>query len=196
MVRPQSPHYDERRGAIIDAAARLFAKRGFGGASISDIAHATGTAKSLVYHYFASKEELLHAVMADHLDDLVAAAREATQAGQDREKLEAVTRAFLHLYVDAADRHRVVVNELGNLADAHRTAIVAKQREIIGAIGSLVSRLRPGPPAEERAITMLLFGMINWMHTWYRPDGPVDVDRLAELAAGLALDGLGGAQAS
>jgi len=196
MARPQSPSYDDRRDAIIDVAAQLFARRGFAGTSIAEIAQAAGTAKSLVYHYFASKQDLLHAVMTDHLDALVLAAREATGTGTEREQLLAMTRGFLQLYVGAADRHRVLLNELDNLPDERRAEIVAKQRDITGRVSRLIAQLRPGLPAEETALTMLFFGMINWTHTWYRPDGAVGTDALARLATSLMLDGLADAQAS
>ena len=73
MARPQSPDYDKRREAILRAAARLFARQGFNGASVADLAAACGSSKSLVYHYFPSKEDILHAVMSAHLELLVRA---------------------------------------------------------------------------------------------------------------------------
>ena len=112
MARPQSPDYDKRREAILDAAARLFAARGFSGASMADLAKACGTSKSLVYHYFPSKDDVLYAVMTSHLDDLVAAAEGAAQSGDAKARLHALTRAFMRLYVGAEDRHKVLLNEL------------------------------------------------------------------------------------
>ena len=188
MARPQSPDYDKRRAAILDAAARLFAARGFSGASMADLAKSCGTSKSLVYHYFPGKEEVLHAVMTSHLDDLVAAAETATRAGGAEEKLRALTHAFLRLYVGAEDRHKVLLNELDNLPPARRAEIVARQRRIIATVAALIEELRPGAPAA--AIAMLFFGMINWTHTWFRPDGTLTADALADLAVQLMLGGL------
>ncbi len=54
MARPQSPDYDKRRDAIVSAAAHLYARRGFQGASVADLAKACGTSKALIYHYFPS----------------------------------------------------------------------------------------------------------------------------------------------
>ena len=59
MARTQAPDYEERRIAIIDKAAELFARRGFMGASVADLAAACQTSKSLIYHYFPSKEDIL-----------------------------------------------------------------------------------------------------------------------------------------
>jgi AcrR family transcriptional regulator len=71
MARPQSPDYDKRREAIVATAASLYARRGFPGASVSDLAKACGSSKSLIYHYFPSKDDILYDVMAAHLDALV-----------------------------------------------------------------------------------------------------------------------------
>src|SRR3712207_4161243 len=101
MARPQSLDYDKRRESIVDAAARLYAKRGFQGASVADLAKACGTSKALIYHYFPSKDDILYEVMAAHLDDLVDAADDVMRTGDARERLRALTFAFMRLYVRA-----------------------------------------------------------------------------------------------
>jgi AcrR family transcriptional regulator len=193
MARPQSPDYDKRREAILDAAAHLYAQRGFQGASVADLAKACSTSKSLIYHYFPSKDDILYATMAAHLDALVEAAEDATRTGSAEEKLRALTHAFMALYVGAGDSHKVLLNELDNLPPERRAEVVAKQRRIIGAVEALVWALRPDAGDLNFPLTMLFFGMINWTHTWFRPGGSVDVERLADAAVDLML---GGVQAS
>ena len=191
MARPQSPDYDKRREAILAAAARLYAQRGFAGASVADLAKACSTSKSLIYHYFPSKEDILYAAMAAHLDALVAAAEEATRDGTPEQRLRALTHAFMRLYVGAEDSHKVLLNELDNLPPARRAEVVAKQRRIIGAVEALVREIRPDAGDLTLPLTMLFFGMINWTHTWFRPGGAVDADRLADMAVDLMLGGMG-----
>jgi len=193
MARPQSPDYDKRRAAILAAAARLYARRGFSGASVADLAKACRTSKSLIYHYFPAKDDILYAAMATHLDALVAAAEGATMEGSAEEKLRALTQAFMRLYVGAEDSHKVLLNELDNLPPARRAEVVAKQRRIIAAVEALVREIRPGAGALTLPLTMLFFGMINWTHTWFRPGGAVSADDLAALAVDVMLRG---AQAS
>ena len=191
MARPQSPDYDKRRAAILAAAAQLYARRGFSGASVADLAKACNTSKSLIYHYFPSKDDILYAAMAAHLDALVAAAEEAARAGGAEARLRALTRAFMRLYAGAQDSHKVLLNELDNLPPARRAEVVAKQRRIIAAVEALVRELRPESGPLTLPLTMLFFGMINWTHTWFRPGGAVDADRLADMAVELMLGGLG-----
>ena len=192
MARPQSPDYDKRRDAIVRAAAHLYARRGFQGASVADLAKACRTSKSLIYHYFPSKDDILYEVMADHLDDLVAAAKQVTQSGKPEEKLRALTLAFMRLYVGARDSHKVLLNELDNLPLERRGEVITKQRRIIAAVEALVHEIRPESGPLALPLAMLFFGMINWTHTWFRPTGRVSAESLAELAVDLMLNGLEG----
>ena len=192
MARPQSPDYDKRRQAIIEAAAHLYARRGFQGASIADLAKGCGTSKALIYHYFTSKEDILYEVMAAHLDDLVDAADDAMRVGSASERLQALTLAFMRLYAGAQDSQKVLLNELDNLPPERRTEVVAKQRRIIAVLEALVREIRPDTNPITLPLTMLFFGMINWTHTWFRPGGQVSPEELAELAVDLMLNGLGG----
>jgi AcrR family transcriptional regulator len=196
MARPQSPDYDKRREAIVAAAAALYARRGFTGASIADLAKACGSSKSLIYHYFPSKDDILYEVMAAHLDALVDAAYDAMHAGSARDRLEALTLAFMRLYVGAQHSHKVLLNELDNLPAGRRAEVVAKQRRIIGVVEELIREIRPELNPRTLPLAMLFFGMINWTHTWFRPGGNMRAEEIAGLAVDLMLNGIDGVQAS
>lgn len=196
MARPQSPDYDKRRDAIVSAAAALYARRGFAGASIADLAQACGSSKSLIYHYFPSKDDILYEVMAAHLDALVDAAYDSMQAGGAAERLEALTLAFMRLYAGAQDSHKVLLNELDNLPPERRAEVVAKQRRIISVVETLIREIRPDLNPRTLPLAMLFFGMINWTHTWFRPGGSISAEAIAKMAAELMLNGLERLQAS
>jgi AcrR family transcriptional regulator len=177
MARPQSPDYDRRREAILAAAARLYATRGFPGASVAELAKACSSSKSLIYHYFPSKDDILYAVMVEHLDALTEAAENACKSGSADARLRALTVAFMRLYASAQNHHKVLLNELDNLPAERRADVVAKQRRIIDAAESVITEIAPGGGA--RVNTMLFFGMINWTHTWFDPQGPFMPEALA-----------------
>ena len=185
MARTQAADYEERRIAIVDKAADLFAIRGFKAASVADLAAACNTSKSLIYHYFPSKEDILYEVMSSHIDQLVEDANEvAGQGGSAEHQFSKLIRAFLRHYMGAASRQKVLLNELAHLSDAQRQTIVEKQRQVIAVAQQLLVALTPSladDPVRARVQTMLLFGMINWTHTWYDPDGIVKLDELAEM---------------
>ncbi|HEX8257068.1 MAG TPA: TetR/AcrR family transcriptional regulator [Allosphingosinicella sp.] len=190
MARPQSPDYDKRRDGIVAEAARLYARRGFNGASIADLAQACSTSKSLIYHYFPGKEDILYEVMAAHLDALVEAADAAVRAGSPEERLRALAIAFMQLYVGAQDSHKVLLNELDNLPSGRREEVVAKQRRIIAVVEALMGEIRPDARPLALPLAMLFFGMINWTHTWFRADGKIGPKALAEMSVNLMLQGL------
>lgn len=194
MARTQSPDYEQRRIAIVEHAAALFAERGFLGASIADIAEVCDTSKSLVYHYYASKEDILFDVMHSHVEALLVAA-EAIHAGKGSaaSKMRALTQEFLRLYVGAAARHKVLLNELERLPRKRRDTIVGMQRRLTDIVAYLVSEIQPAlskRSALRFPATMLYFGMINWTHIWMDPKGRAKPARIAELAVNIFLDGL------
>jgi AcrR family transcriptional regulator len=196
MARTQAADYDQRRAAIVDKAAELYARRGFAGASVADLAAALGASKSLIYHYYPSKEDILFAVMDQHLRQLTGAAEFVmAQTLEPAEKLREIARAFMRLYVGAAARHKVLLNELDSLPPERRAEIVRRQRRLIGAVEGLLVDIQPklrAQPQILRPAAMLFFGMINWTHTWFREDGPASAAEIADLAADLALGGLQG----
>jgi AcrR family transcriptional regulator len=193
MARTQAADFDQRRELIIERAVRLYAERGYLGASLADLAQACNTSKSLIYHYFPSKEDILYEAMDSHVRILLDAATtiQARDLPAD-EKLRALTHEFMHLYVGAADRHKVLLNELHNLPPARRDTIVKRQRKLIQIVTDLLTEIQAQLKGEHTATaaTMLFFGMINWTHIWFDPRGPLSTDTLADVAADLMLHGL------
>jgi AcrR family transcriptional regulator len=192
MARTRAEDYDERRQAIVEKAALLYAKKGFDGASLADLARACKTSKSLIYHYFPSKEDILFEVMESHIHALVEAARAAVKSNAPAAAmLRLLTHDLMHLYAGASARHRVLLNELSRLPERQRTQIVREQRELIDIVSGLLTAIRPNLSPEMRVpAAMLYFGMINWTHTWFDPKGPVTPDAIADMAADIATRGL------
>jgi AcrR family transcriptional regulator len=194
MARTQAADYDERKEAIVEAAAALFAVRGFNGASVADIADRCKTSKSLIYHYYQSKEDILYDVMISHVRALEKAAANAMNGNAAPEqKLRDLTRLFMALYVGAADRHKVLLNDLDELPKPRRDEIVAVQRGLIGNVERLLTAIEPSlakTPGASFAAAMLFFGTINWTHTWFDPSGAVGAEALADMAVNLILGGI------
>lgn len=194
MARTQAADYDERKQAIVQTAAALFAREGFNGASVADIAKKCKTSKALIYHYYKSKEAILYDVMISHVRALERAAGEAI-ASQERpdRRLRELAHRFMALYVDAADRHKVLLNDLDHLPKAQRAEIVAVQRALIETVRKLLVEIEPALKRKSGASTaaaMLFFGTINWTHTWFDPKGNVSAGALAEMAVDLTVGGL------
>ena len=194
MARTQSPDYDARRQFILDQAAGLFAAQGFHNASLSAIAKACKSSKSLIYHYFSSKEEILYAVMAEHTGLLLETAKGVmdNDIGAD-EKLRAISRAYLDIYKSAKARHAMLLNELRSLAPAQRRQIVRRERAILAIFEQLIAEIGGKSVARKElrtVLTNLFMGMINWTDTWYDDKGPIKSDAVSDLASEIFITGL------
>jgi len=191
MARTQAADYDQRRESIMHTAAELYAKKGFLGASVAQIAKACKTSKALIYHYYPSKEDILFAVMDSHVQELVEAAHAiANGPGDAASRIGALASALMALYAGAQAHQKVLLNELGNLPDERRAIIVAHQRQLIDIVDALLLELRPelkDDRPRRRTLVMVFFGMLNWTHTWFDPKGPVTGDEIARTATAMFL---------
>jgi AcrR family transcriptional regulator len=193
VARPKAASFDAQRGAIRDAAARLFADRGYASASIADIAAACGISKALLYHYYRDKEDLLFDIAESYVERL-----QAIVAEVQGERLPAAAHLrrliarIMSEYEHSATRHRVLVQDVKYLSRAHRAKVVARQREVVAGFADAIARLAPVAGADwHRPLAMVLFGMMNWTFTWLRPDGELSHDDLAPVVADLFIGGLG-----
>ena len=197
MARPQAADYAEKRAAITAAAARLFARHGYTGAPIAELAAACGLSKSLLYHYYGSKDAILFAVMDGHMAELLEVVDTPPAADlAPVDAWQAFAEALLTRYAGAADSQKVLLYDLDHLAADGRAEIVARQRRLIAAAEAKLAAAAADTAglaptrAKLRAQVMLFFGMINWSHTWFDPAHGLSRAELARQAADTALNGL------
>jgi AcrR family transcriptional regulator len=208
MARPKSATHDIKRDAILDIAAQCFADRSYPAASMNEIATACGTSKARLYHYYGSKEAILFDLMDRYTQRLLSliALTEATAQRRnldDRAALHELIRAFLQEYESSATRHVALLNDtqflsdvpddhLGSQAISPRELILNRQRDVVAAVTRALRRAYPGRlnASNQTAITMMLFGMINWTFTWLRPGGPISYVAFADEVIALLEKGL------
>ena len=183
-----------RRDEILQAAARIFRKKGFHASSMQDIADAVGLQKATLYHHIASKQEILLALLDLALDLLIAdlepiVASQASPAGKLRQSMA----AYLRRIADDADLAAVLLLEYRSLDPKllakhieRRDRFEALWRSIIDE-GIEVGAFRPVDPV---MAGFALLGIQNWMITWYRSNGRLGPEELAGLFCDLVLDGL------
>jgi len=178
MARPKSASHDLRREAILDIAAQCFADSSYPAASMNDIAHAGGTSKARLYHYYESKEAILFDLLDRYTQRLLVIIGESEAAAQrlnldERAALHELIRRFLQEYETSETRHVALLNDTKFLGETQRTLIVHRQRDVVAAFTRFIKRAYPErfTPHNQTAITMMVFGMINWTFTWLRPGG-------------------------
>jgi AcrR family transcriptional regulator len=194
MARTQAKNFDKRRDAIRQSAAELYARKGFRATSLGEIAAACGTSKSLLYHYFQSKEDILYDVMMTHVQELadLAMRMETINETADR-KIHILARDLMRAYQGAEAAQKILLNEMHNLPAMRQSLVVMHQREVLDVVDGLLIALRPAlrtQPTRRRPIVMMFFGMLNWTHIWFDPNGPATGEEIADLAAGMFVRGL------
>ena len=186
MARPISASHDLRRDEILNVAAACFAGQSYPATSMNHIAAACGTSKARLYHYYESKEAILFDLLDRYTQRLLvligeAEARAQRQNLSEREALHALVRAFLSEYESSATRHVALVSDTKFLGDTQRECILNRQRDVVAAFTRFLKRAYPQrvTPGNQTALTMMLFGMINWTFTWLRPGGPMSYTAFA-----------------
>jgi len=197
MARGRAPGYDDQRGLILQRAAELFAERGYVATSMNAVAEACGCSKPTLYHYFRDKDALLVSICDEHVLRLKAMTDDVlARAGEPAAQLRELIRRILDEYADAQHAHRVLTEDVRFLGPGDQARILGHEREVVAAFARVVGAVRPDLRAVALAkpLTMLLFGMINWMFTWLRPGGNHDHATMAPIVADLFIGGLSAVQ--
>ncbi|MCA3666154.1 MAG: TetR family transcriptional regulator [Methylobacterium sp.] len=184
MARPIAADHEDKRSAILKAAAKLFASHGFDRASMAEIALACGVSKALLYHYYASKDQLLFDIIRAHLDDLVAAIEAVPKTLAPRERLAAMIHALLEEYRHADEEHQIQISDLKRLPPKMKAELVERERVLVRQFSAALAGLEPVLAARRELLTPLtmnLFGMMNWKFMWFRENGPVSHAAFAEM---------------
>jgi AcrR family transcriptional regulator len=195
MPRGRAATYAQQREAILQQAAQLFAQKGYRATTMQEVAQASGVSKPTLYHYVRDKDELLLQIAKAHVERLEALVQEVQCAGlPPAERLRELVQRFVHEYAHAQHQHRVLTEDVRFLGPREQALILGSQRRVVAAFAQTVTELHPelAQAGLSKPLTMLLFGMINWMFTWLRPEGPLQHADMAPLVADLFVGGLGG----
>jgi AcrR family transcriptional regulator len=190
--RARSPR--RRAPQIIDAAARVFAERGFHGATTQDIADVLGIRQASLYYYFASKEGALELVCLKGVEGFFEAAKAiAAGPGSAGERLAQLIKSHLMPLVDRSDFVKVFLNERQHLPTESRRRIGKWSRGLERIFEDILKEgVRSGEfrhDLDTRLATLAILGMANAAAGWYRKE-EVAIERIAAEFARLVLDGM------
>jgi AcrR family transcriptional regulator len=188
--------YDEKLERLLAVAAEIFAEKGYHHASIRDLARRAGVSLSGLYYYFDSKEELLYRIQDRSLRRLLSnLERRLEGIEKAEEKLQVLIHNHLQYLTENMPAMRVLTYEYHALDGEYRTGIRKLRQRYSSTCTEILREVRRssagGDAVPLNVAVSALFGMVNWVYTWYRP-GSVPVDRLAEQLYRLFVGGFAG----
>jgi TetR/AcrR family transcriptional regulator, fatty acid metabolism regulator protein len=187
----------DRRRQLLEAAVKVFAKKGFHAARVGDIAEEAGVAYGLVYHYFDSKEELLETIFRTTWTEMLARVREVEAAGVPAsEAVRQVTALLLRTWRRDPDLVRVLVREVTRNQHVQREI-----EEIAAAMAALEGIVRRGqesgefrPELDARLAAAVFYGALEEVLTGWvlgqLPDRDEDIARAEQNVVALLTGGL------
>ncbi len=188
MPRGLARDHAEKRDALRKGAAAHFAEQGYDRASMASVAAACGVSKALIYHYYDSKEALLYDILDGHLGALVDAVEAVPESGPPEAHLRALIQAILMNYRDADAEHKLQLDALDTLPDEMKAPLIALQRQLVERMSAALTAI--GVTKEPRAVTMTVFGMLNWFYMWHRPGKGISREAYGDLVTDLVLGGV------
>ena len=182
------------RKDILDASAQIFSQKGYHGTSMQDIAMAVNLQKASLYHHVSSKQEILFDLLNRGLDLLITQVEEAVaEPGSPDQRLRKATKAYLSTMTEYQDLASVLLLEYRSLEpDYHDRHIPRRDhfeqiwRDLIreGVEAGIFTCDHPSLSARA------LLGALNWTVTWFRSDGPMSAEEIADQISNLFLMGL------
>lgn len=203
-VTGQDTRFDRRFSEILDYATEVFAEKGYEGASMRDLSRLSGISLAGLYYYFDSKEKLLYLIQKHTFTIIIDRLRERLATSSDPEER---VRIFVHNHVDYAvakqKAMKVLSHEDDVLKNGYGAELAAIKRDYykicVGLVDGLAQaenspRLGRRPSGKNgiatRTAVMGLFGMMNWLYTWYKPRIDPDAEVIARQLSDLFLQGV------
>ena len=183
----------DMRATLLDLAKDLFARRGYIGSSLRDLAEVAGVTAAAVYYHFAKKEDLLREIIFEGLQELSDKVVGALAGeGAPEQRLEALVRAHLRYNVESPRESRIIIEESRFLNEVDLAATRERQMAILNAyracIRQVIATGRIGD-VEPNLVAFGIVSVIGGWYRWYREDGPVSKEQAFEYMVGFAMAG-------
>jgi TetR/AcrR family transcriptional regulator, cholesterol catabolism regulator len=185
--------FHRRLGEVLDHATEVFCEKGYEGASMRDLSRASGMSLAGLYHYFGSKERLLYLIQKHTFTTILEKLKARLEASVDPEER---IRIFVlnHLEYFLVNQHgmKVLSHEDEALKNGLGSEIAAIKREYYRICLGLMDALKRQRSLDfdSRTAVMSLFGMMNWIYTWYNPRVDGGAKELAQKMGDIFLSGV------
>lgn len=187
------PGYDQE--TVLRRAIDLFNRQGYDGTSMADLAKELGLTKSAIYHHVDSREQLLTAALDEALGELTAVVDAAVDPAADTSattRLRELVHESVRILIDHQPAVTLLLRVRGN-SEVELSAL-ARRRELDDKLALLVAdAVAEGAVRADITpdlISKLLFGMVNSLIEWWRPDGPIGTGTVADAITAMVFDGI------
>jgi len=169
---------------IFEKSIDLFYKYGFVKASVRDIVKAVGINNSTLYLYFKNKDDILYKIIIGVGADLLEELHIVMERNRDPvECLRAMIFKQIHFSLEGYKKMKLYLEEQYQLRSHHRKKTLKQHRQIYDLYYRKICELEEKRilyPADKTVITFGLFSEMNWVYRWFRPDGPLSIQEIAE----------------
>ena len=180
---------------ISKAAARLFNKKGYLETNMDHIAAAAKMSKGGVYHYFPSKDAILHFILSNYMDLILDGLESGlTKIEGGSSKMQFIISRHIDLYTGNLAEAKTLLHEAHCLPSKYYKKIAEKETTYYRIVTDVLSEFLGGQSkigkGKVTSLTFLLFGMCNWIYSWYDPKGSVSPKELSEMIWTVFLKGV------
>jgi AcrR family transcriptional regulator len=172
------------KNLIAGAAAKLFSTRGYLATSIDDIAEAARISKGKAYYYFKSKSEILHFVCSKYVElDLENLEGSLKLKQNALEKIRFIIDHHINHYTTNTFAAKTLIKEAYSLPKEYLKDVKAMERQYFEITANVISEFLGVNERKEivTTLTFTLYGMMNWIYSWYDPKGKVKPKELSNL---------------
>lgn len=190
------PKQSKKIRNIAKVAADLFSTKGYLDTSVDDIAAAARVTKGGVYHYFRSKTEILYFICSTYVDlDLENLEKSLSAIDGSVEKIRFIIFRHIEHYTTHEFAAKTLLNEAYCLPPKYFGQVKSREKHYFGIVAGVLSEYL-GSRADKATVTALtftLFGMMNWIYSWYDPRKPLKPKELSSLIFEIFVRGVSGA---
>jgi AcrR family transcriptional regulator len=208
QTAPEDSRFDRRMAELLEHATDVFFERGYEGASMRDLSRASGMSLAGLYHYVDSKERLLYLIQRHTFATILERLHSRLEGETDSVKrLRIFIRNHLEYFLANMKAMKVLSHEDDVLKGEYGEQVQAIKREYYRICLDLVSKARASAVQtqaagsngdhsrkesrnDDRPAVVILFGMMNWLYTWYNPKIDGGADELTEQMTAIFLHGL------
>lgn len=173
-----------RKDQILCAAERMFSERGYHATTMRELARAIQLEGGSLYTHISGKHDLLYTIVLRSSQQFLEAARAVTAAGGPaRAQLRELMRRHLAIVAESVDRAVVYFHEWRHLDPPQQAEITRHRDEYEGYLRRIIQAgIMQGEfgPGDERLISLQILSLLNWTYQWFRPDGALSAQELAD----------------